>query len=190
MTGHLLVASDDGAPADEAQVVAIRAAVSRLVALDVATGGGRASVVATQALRAAETMLAPCAFEPKVERDLRAAVAELAEVTGWLLCDANRHAASLARNQQALHLAHSVGDRSMELFVIHNMSLQATYLRRPERSLALVRPILDQAPPHSPAERHVPDADGPRVRADGPAFHGSQGDGHRERSVLRGNQRT
>jgi hypothetical protein len=145
VTGHLLVASHDGAPADEAQVVAIRAAVSRLVALDVATGGGRASVVATQALRAAETMLAPCAFEPKVERDLRAAVAELAEVTGWLLCDANRHAASLARNQQALHLAHSVGDRSMELFVIHNMSLQATYLRRPERSLALVRPILDQA---------------------------------------------
>lgn len=145
MTGPLLLASADGAPAGEAQVAAVRAAVSRLVALDVATGGGRASVVATRALRTAETMLAPRAFEPKVERDLRAAVAELAEVTGWLLCDANRHGASLARNRQALRLAHSVGDRSMELFVIHNMSLQATYLRRPERSLTLVRPVLDRA---------------------------------------------
>jgi hypothetical protein len=131
-------------PAGEDQVAAIRAAVPRLVALDVRSGGDRTSILATRTLRAAETMLAPGACEPKIERELRAAVAELAELTGWLLCDANRHAASLARNHQALRLARSVGDRSMELFVIHNLSLQATYLRRPERSLALVRPILDQ----------------------------------------------
>jgi hypothetical protein len=31
-----------------------------------------------------------------------AAVAELAEVTGWLLCDANPHSMSRARNRQAL----------------------------------------------------------------------------------------
>jgi hypothetical protein len=139
-----LSTGNDGAPAGEAQVAAVRAAVPRLVALDVASGGDRTSVLATRALRTALTMLAPGACEPKAERDLRAAVAELAELTGWLLCDANRHAASLARNHQALRLARSVGDRSMELFVIHNLSLQATYLRRPERSLELVRPVLDQ----------------------------------------------
>jgi hypothetical protein len=144
VTGPLLPVGNDGAPAGEDQVAAVRATVPRLVALDVASGGDRTSVLAARALGAAETMLAPGACEPKVERDLRAAVAELAELTGWLLCDANRHAASLARNHQALRLARSVGDRSMELFVIHNLSLQATYLRRPERSLALVRPILDQ----------------------------------------------
>jgi len=142
--GKLPVAGNDGAPAGEDQVAAVRAAVPRLVALDVASGGDRTSVLATRALQAAETMLAPGACEPRVERELRAAVAELAELTGWLLCDANRHAASLARNHQALRLARGVGDRSMELFVIHNLSLQATYLRRPERSLELVRPILDQ----------------------------------------------
>jgi hypothetical protein len=144
VTGLLLPVGNDGTPAGEDQVAAVRAAIPRLVALDVGSGGDRTSILATRALRAAEAMLTPGGCEPKVERDLRAAVAELAELTGWLLCDANRHAASLARNRQALRLARSVGDRSMELFVIHNLSLQATYLRRPERSLALVRPILDQ----------------------------------------------
>jgi hypothetical protein len=144
VTGLLPPAGNDGTPADEDQVAAVRAAVRRLVALDVGFGGDRTSILAARTLRAAEAMLTPGACEPKVECDLRAAVAELAELTGWLLCDANRHAASLARNRQALRLARSVGDRSMGLFVIHNLSLQATYLRRPERSLALVRPILDQ----------------------------------------------
>jgi hypothetical protein len=144
VAGSPLPIGNDGAPAGEDQVAAVRAVVPRLVALDVESGGDRTSVLASRALRTAEAMLAPGACEPKAERDLRAAVAELAELTGWLLCDANRHAASLARNHQALRLARSVGDRSMELFVIHNLSLQATYLRRPERSLALVRPILDQ----------------------------------------------
>jgi tetratricopeptide (TPR) repeat protein len=140
----LLRAGDDDAPAGEDQAAAVRDAVQRLVALDVANGGDQASIIATRALRTAEPMLAPGAYEPKAERDLRAAVAELAEITGWLLCDANRHAESLARNRQALGLARLAGDHSMELFVIHNLSLQATYLRRPERSLDLVRPVLDQ----------------------------------------------
>jgi tetratricopeptide (TPR) repeat protein len=130
------------AGADE--VVAIGESVRRLVALDVASGGDRTSVVATRVLRTAETMLMPGAHDRRAGRDLRAAVAELAELTGWLLCDANRHSESLARNRRALELARLAGDRSMELFVIHNLSLQATYLRRPERSLELVRPVLDR----------------------------------------------
>lgn len=144
MTSPLLRTENDDAPAGEDNVAAVRDAVQRLVALDVANGGDETSILATEALRIAEPMLAPGAYDPKVERDLRAAVAELAEITGWLLCDANRHSESLVRNRQALRLARLAGDHSMELFVIHNMSLQATYLRRPERSLELVRPILDQ----------------------------------------------
>jgi hypothetical protein len=140
----LLRTENDDAPAGEDQAAAVRESVQRLVALDVANGGDQTSILATQALRTAEAMLAPGAYEPKAERDLRAAVAELAEITGWLLCDANRHSASLARNRQALGLARLAGDHSMELFVIHNLSLQATYLRRPERSLELVRPVLEQ----------------------------------------------
>jgi hypothetical protein len=135
---------DDDAPAGEDAVLAIRETVQRLVALDVASGGDRASVLATRALRLAEPMLEPGAHDARFGRDLLSAVAELAEVTGWLLIDANRHAASLTRNRRALDLARRAGDRSMELFVTHNMSLQATYLRRPERSLELVGPVLDR----------------------------------------------
>jgi tetratricopeptide (TPR) repeat protein len=144
VTNFLVRVENDDPPAGEDQAAAVRDAVQRLVALDVANGGDQTSILATRALRAAEPMLAPRAYEPKAERDLRAAMAELAELTGWLLCDANRHSESLARNHQALRLARLAGDHSMELFVIHNMSLQATYLRRPERSLELVRPVLDQ----------------------------------------------
>src|SRR4051812_19404391 len=143
MSALIRVKSDD-APAGEDQVIAVRESVQRLVALDVANGGDHTSILATQTLRTAEPLLAPGAYDPKAERDLRAAVAELAELTGWLLCDANRHPESLHRNRQALGLARLAGDRSMELFVIHNLSLQATYLRRPERSLELIRPVLDQ----------------------------------------------
>jgi hypothetical protein len=33
----------------------------------------------------------------------------------------------------------------MELFVVHNMSLHATYLRQPQHGLALVEPVFDRA---------------------------------------------
>ncbi|GIJ45069.1 hypothetical protein Val02_19550 [Virgisporangium aliadipatigenens] len=79
------------------------------------------------------------------DSDLLAAAAELAEVTGWLLCDANRHPEADRANRVALALSRRCGHRSMELFVLHNMSLQATYLRQPERAVALVRPVLDDA---------------------------------------------
>ncbi len=141
---RLYTGLDENAPAGENQVVAIRESVQRLVALDVVSGGDRTSILATRALQAAEPMLAPGAYNAKVERDLRAAVAELAEVTGWLLCDANRHSMSRARNRQALGLARLAGDHSLELFITHNLSLQATYLRQPERTLELVDPVLDR----------------------------------------------
>jgi tetratricopeptide (TPR) repeat protein len=132
------------APAGEGHVNAIRESVQRLVGLDVRSGGGRTSIIALRVLRAAELTLAPGAHRARVGHDLQAAVAELAEITGWLLCDANRHSASLASNRRALGLARLAGDHSMELFVTHNLSLQATYLRQPEHSLKLVRPILDR----------------------------------------------
>jgi tetratricopeptide (TPR) repeat protein len=144
MMSVLVRTKGDDSHAGEDEVVAVRESVQRLVALDVVNGGDQTSILATQTLRAAEPMLAPGAYDPKAERELRAAVAELAEVTGWLLCDANRHSESLIRNRQALSLARLAGDRSMELFVIHNLSLQATYLRQPKRSMELIRPILDQ----------------------------------------------
>ncbi|RBQ14158.1 hypothetical protein DP939_42115 [Spongiactinospora rosea] len=107
-------------------------------------GGDHTSTIALRTLAAVRRELRRRGVRPRARREVQAAVAELAEVTGWLLCDADRHALSIRVNRWALDLARRAGDRSMELFVVHNLSLQATYLRHPERSLALVRPVLDR----------------------------------------------
>jgi tetratricopeptide (TPR) repeat protein len=134
----------DPAPADEAYVVAVRELVRELVALDVEFGGDRTSALAVQGLSQVRRHLVPGRFRPHLRRDLWAATAELAELSGWLLCDANQQAAADRINQEAVALSRLSGDRSMELFTLHNMSLQATYLRRPERTLKLVEPVLER----------------------------------------------
>ncbi|WP_439676840.1 hypothetical protein [Embleya sp. MST-111070] len=45
---------------------------------------------------------------PAIEREYLAAVAELGEVAGWVLIDANRHSAALGRPREALRLAQRV----------------------------------------------------------------------------------
>jgi hypothetical protein len=122
---------DDQSPTDQDCAEEIRHTVQKLVALDIRFGGDRTSAIALRALASAHRDRHRRGVRQRAERDVRAAVAELAEVTGWLLCDAHRHALSRQVNRQALSLARRAGDRSMELFVIHNLSLQATYLRRP-----------------------------------------------------------
>ncbi|TDD91847.1 hypothetical protein [Actinomadura rubrisoli] len=139
-----MILSAELGPLDEDDVLDVRQHVQHLVALDIRHGGDRASALALRTLKAARQDLRRRGVRKSARRDLEAALAELAEVTAWLLCDANRHPMSLRGNRFALNLARSAGDRSMELFVLHNMSLQATYLRRPERTLDLVRPILDR----------------------------------------------
>jgi len=128
--------------ADE-YVAAIRDTVGHLVAMDVRAGGNEASRHATRALRTALRRLNSGAFTGPQANDVRAAVAELAELTGWLLIDANRHEHARRANRLSLSLARAAGDRSMALFVTHNISLQATYLRRPRSALAAVEPILE-----------------------------------------------
>ncbi|WUI04125.1 hypothetical protein OHR68_20780 [Spirillospora sp. NBC_00431] len=131
-------------PVDMEDLIVVRDLVQRLVALDVRFGGGHISEIALRALRNARRVLRARSYRKGVQREFEAAVAELAELTGWLLCDANRHGLADRVNRYALSLAHKSGDRSMALFVTHNMALQATYLRWPERTLRLVEPVLDR----------------------------------------------
>src|SRR5439155_26910938 len=64
--------------------------IGHLVALDTTYGGDGIARPAVRAWRAAEQHLAAGRYQPGVERDLQAAVAELGEVAGWLLYDADR----------------------------------------------------------------------------------------------------
>ncbi|MGH3829242.1 MAG: tetratricopeptide repeat protein [Pseudonocardiaceae bacterium] len=133
----------DHGPAGEDYIAAIRDSVQHLVTLDIKFGGDAVSVYAMRIFRAVWHRLRQGAYRADCERDLHAAGAELAELTGWLLCDANRQLAARRVNHAAMTLAQISGDRSMGLFVTHNMSLQATYLRRPAEALELVQPMLD-----------------------------------------------
>lgn len=133
---------DDG-PAGEDYIAAIRDSVQQLVTLDTEFGGDAVSIYAIRIFRTVWRRLRQGAYRAHCESDLCAAAAELAELTGWLLCDANHQLAAYRVNHAAMALAEACGDRSMGLFVTHNMSLQATYLRRPAEALELVQPVLD-----------------------------------------------
>lgn len=133
------ISPNEAVPADE-YVAAIHDAVGRLVAMDVRGGGNEASIHATRALR---TALRRMRGASRPTTDVVVAVAELAELTGWLLIDANRHGPASRANHVALRLARAGGDRAMELFVLHNISLQSTYLRRPQQGLAAIEPVLE-----------------------------------------------
>jgi hypothetical protein len=152
--------------ADE-YVAAIRDTVGHLVAMDVRTGGNQASRHATRALHIALRRLDSGTVTGPGANDVRAAVAELAELTGWLLIDANRHEPARRANQLALALARAAGDRSMELFVTHNISLQATYLRRPGSRPGSHRTGVGPKPSHATVGIDVSAAGGPRLCADG-----------------------
>ena len=139
MTGPSAIVAERIGSTDD-YVEAIHDTVRDLVAMDVRAGGNVASRHATRALRTALRGL-----RRDLQRaDVTVAVAELAELTGWLLIDANRHEQARRANQVSLALARAGGDRSMELFVTHNISLQATYLRQPRYGLDAIAPVLDR----------------------------------------------
>lgn len=75
----------DHGPAGEEYIVAIRDSVQRLVALDIEFGGDTVSTYAICIFLAVRRQLRPGSYRAGCERDLYAAAAELAELTGWLL---------------------------------------------------------------------------------------------------------
>lgn len=83
-------------------------------------------------------------LDPGAGRAVYAAAAELAEVTGWLLFDAERYGAAVRAGRHALRLARLAGDRSMELFTLHNLALLAGWVGRPGTELRIARAVLDQ----------------------------------------------
>lgn len=142
------ISPSDISPADTTRtdeyVTAIHETIRQLVAMDVHAGGNEASGHAIRALRTQLWAARRDAAGRPLARDVTVALAELAELTGWLLIDANRHQLARRANALSLRLAVAGGDRLMELFVTHNISLQATYLRRPRYALDVIEPVLDR----------------------------------------------
>jgi transcriptional regulator with XRE-family HTH domain len=129
-------------PADADYVAGVRATVQRLVGLEIAHGGTEIADLRARCFRSVRQRLAAGAA-PAVTRDLQAAAAEMAEVAGWLLHDADRQDAARQMNNEGLFLARLTGDRSMELFILANASLVALFTHQPGEALMIANAALD-----------------------------------------------
>jgi hypothetical protein len=107
-----------------------------------ALGGDGLAPLAVRHLRAARRRLDTGAYDRGIERDLQAAVGELAELTGWLLHDAGQLDAARTTDHEALFLARLAGDRSTELFILANLSYLDTSTHRPAAALQIARSVL------------------------------------------------
>ncbi len=136
-------------PADQAYVESVRQTAQRLVALDGQHGGDDIAALAVRAFRSVHHRLGTGAYQPKIERDLHAAAGELAEVAGWLLYDADQHAASRQLNQEALFYARLAGDQGMEHLILNNIGNQSVKLHRVKEGLAIARQLLETGPASS-----------------------------------------
>ncbi|WP_064458415.1 helix-turn-helix domain-containing protein [Streptomyces hygroscopicus] len=122
---------------------AIRETSRRLVIFDNDLGGLPIADAATRAFRTVYRRLGSGNYDRKYERDIQSAAAELAEVAGWTLYDAEKHDAARRLNQEALFLAQLSGDRSIELLILQNMAMHSGWLGRHREELAIARSVIE-----------------------------------------------
>ncbi len=108
-----------------------------------ALGGLPIADAATRAFRTVYRRLGSGNYDRKYERDIQSAAAELAEVAGWTLYDAEKHDAARRLNQEALFLAQLSGDRSIELLILQNMAMHSGWLGRHREELAIARSVIE-----------------------------------------------
>lgn len=131
-------------PRGEEFAQAVRGLSQRLVALDNEPGGPPAADAAVRAFTAVRRLLRERGPERPYERDVLAAAAELAEVAGWALFDAERPGEAAGFNRTALCLARRSGDRATELLTLQNTALASGWSGRPRGELAVARSVLDR----------------------------------------------
>jgi hypothetical protein len=136
---RVLIDPFDGAPVGADYVENLHGTIRHLVALDGVHGSGNVAPIALRSFNRAQLILREGHYEPASERDLEAVTAEIGELSGWLLFDAERHEESRRVNTQALSLARIAGDVSMEWFVLSNQALASVHTGRNREALRIAR---------------------------------------------------
>lgn len=134
-----MAAPIDGAPVDAEYVAGLSEVITHLAALDGQHGGTEVAPLALRSFRRAQRILGEGRYVPAVERDLEVVTAELGELTGWLLFDAERQDESRQINAEALTLARIAGDTSMEWFVLSNQALASVHTGRDREALRIAQ---------------------------------------------------
>ncbi|MGW7599145.1 helix-turn-helix domain-containing protein [Streptomyces antimycoticus] len=125
-------------------VQAIRETSRRLVVLDNELSGVSIAEPAGRAFKVVHRRLGVGDYDPRYERDIQSAAAELAEVAGWALFDAERNGAAQRFNHQALFLANLSGDRSIALLTLQNMAMHSEWRGRNQEALSIARSVLNR----------------------------------------------
>ncbi|WP_418153394.1 helix-turn-helix domain-containing protein [Actinoalloteichus caeruleus] len=126
-----------------AVVDSVRATSRHLIGLDVSLGSRAIADLATMAANSANHRMMREPLDSRTERDLRAAVAELFEVAGWVAYDGERQNEAREMNEKALVLSSLAGDRKMENLVKLNMSMQSNHVGRYGEAIAVAQSIID-----------------------------------------------
>ncbi|MER5542462.1 helix-turn-helix transcriptional regulator [Streptomyces sp. NPDC002589] len=122
----------------------IREMSRRFIVLDNEMNGLPIADVAARSFKKVHRRLGEGDYDRTAEHDIQAAAAELAEVAGWALFDAEKHGPARRFNQEALFLAKLSGDRAIELLIMQNMAMQAGWVGRPREELAIARSVMEQ----------------------------------------------
>ncbi|MGH3823352.1 MAG: hypothetical protein ACRDRA_11070 [Pseudonocardiaceae bacterium] len=129
----------DGAAVGADYVESVHGTIRNLAALDGVHGGADIAPLALRSFRRAQCILGEGRYEPASERDLEAVTAEIGELSGWLLFDAERHQEARQVNAEALTLARIAGDASMEWFVLSNQALASVHTGRNREALRIAQ---------------------------------------------------
>lgn len=113
--------------------------IRHLIDLDRQHGADDLSAVAMSAFRAAQGKVARGLVDPEVAVDARRAVAELAEVCGWLAYDADQQELSRMMFNEARLTAELAGDWHLETFCRDLLAMQALHIGRPEEALLMAQ---------------------------------------------------
>lgn len=142
--GHERIDLDEPMSADDAQ--RLYDTVRHLVALDTAHGSDGLFHSAIRAFETARARLARVGAREPDRADIHAALAEVGEVAAWLAYDSEHHDDSRRVATEAMIVAQTVGDTSMERFIVSHLSMQATYLGRGAEGLALSDRVIAEQP--------------------------------------------
>ncbi|CAM4160873.1 hypothetical protein GCM10009799_37410 [Nocardiopsis rhodophaea] len=131
-------------PGVEGEIAHMRDTVRYFVAHDGRYGGDEIAPAAVRVWKTGQRQLDNGVIPEQHQRDYLVTVAEVAELAGWLLFDANRHDACRAATLEAHMLARHAGDRSMERFALTNLAMMDLEAGRPGESLRIADELLDQ----------------------------------------------
>jgi hypothetical protein len=118
-----------------------------LIEVENRTGGKPVLGSAHQLLRAVRTRLDRGSVDPDITGEAVSVAAELAEIAGFFVWDADQLDLARSLNLEALHLARLVDDQDIELLTLQNMSMAAETAKQPSESLLIATSVLNSDRP-------------------------------------------